>query len=151
PDYLLEGKPNRLIDVDLPESHAAIAACGPDRLAVRAEGNRADRAEVLHGITERPADGRVPDPSCAVPGSREEELAVGAERHIPNLIAVPLHGRTEGLAGRGVPELRRAVRAPGQECLTVGTECDAPARRRIREDGAGRPASGCVPEHRAVR
>ena len=68
-----------------------------------------------------------------------EPLAVGAERHAPDIAGVPLEG--EGfLPGPGVPHLHRPVLTGGGEPLAVGAERHAQDVVGMPLEGEGLPA-----------
>ena len=63
----------------------------------------------------------IPETRHSPRATREQESAIGAERHRSGMVRMP-HGLADLLAGGRVPEPRRLIPAPNEDDLAVGAE-----------------------------
>src|SRR5262249_44022109 len=116
--------------------------------AVGAERHGDYRALMLKGIADGLARRPVPEPPGLVGAAGKNGLAVRAERHGADTVAMSAQGRSVTLARRPVPELPGPVLAPGQNRLAVGTNSYGEDGSLMSQSGSEGLASRRVPQAR---
>src|SRR5437870_11794171 len=97
--------------------HSAIAA--RNRLAVWAERDAVNLADVAGHFVEFLAGGRVPQPHGSILAARQDARTIRRERRADDALRVAIED-AQTFAGVGVPQPQRRGGTAGQDALAVG-------------------------------
>ena len=101
-----------------------------------------------HGLADRRAGGRVPQPRGRIVRSREHVTAVGTEDRPPDGALVRAQRPAKRVPRRHAPEPRRAVRGSGHHPIARGREGDIDHAARVAGQGCDRRAAGRIEDPR---
>src|SRR5262249_11105285 len=129
------------------ELGGSVETTAEDRLAIGAEGHRANRAGMWKRLPAGEARGNVPNLGLVVPPRRGQHPSIPPETRVTPTSDV-LQGTAEWLPGGGVPKAGTVIVATGHGSPAVGAEPDELEHTLMEQRAANRFARGGVPEPR---